>query len=157
MVDIGGLPLAPLTISSANGINDAGAVVGKSYFELPTICLINAGTDPICHQDDFSDKAFLWLLAEGMLQLDTLIDSSDSLFGGLSLTSSYDINNMGWIVANGYLLTGGGGNQHAFLLIPSDQMASVPEPGSFWLMLFGTVVLFGFVRTSAPGARRRRQ
>ncbi len=99
------------------GINDSGLVVGRNWIELPILCLIqDFPMPPSCYDDASSDRAFLWSPDFGTVQLDTLIAPVDPMFGSVTLTSAWDISNVGFIAANGYVQ--GESGQHAFLLIP---------------------------------------
>ncbi len=63
-----------------------------------------------------------------MLQLDTLIDPDDLLFG-VNLQWSWGINNLGQVTAKG--------NNHAYLLTPIQQSNDVPEPATLALFALG--------------------
>ena len=100
MVDLGTLENSPLQ-SYANGINNAGQVVGSSY------------------TGSVDSHAFLY--DNGTMQdLNDLIDSSL----GITLFDAQGINNSGQIIANGK-------DGHAYLLTPqASPAAMVPEPTS---------------------------
>ena len=89
------------TWSQANGINDRGEVVGAT-----------------------SQGAFVWDSANGMRNLNSMLDSSGS---GWFLSGCRDINDLGQIVGWG----DHNGEAHAFLLTP------VPEPSALivWSLL----------------------
>jgi probable HAF family extracellular repeat protein len=97
--------------SSASGINDAGLVVGSSG------------------RGEYATSAFVWTLADGMQDLNALIDARDPLKATIELTSAADINNAGQIVGYGRDAINGG--QRAFLLTP------IPEHDDWALLLVG--------------------
>jgi hypothetical protein len=95
--------------------------------ELPTQCRNTRFLDPPCYSDVPTDEAFVWDAENGMLPLDSLIDPEDPLYGAVDLTSAHDINDLGFIAANGYVAEQTG--QHAFLLVPTTAFADGFERG----------------------------
>ena len=105
--DLGSLR-GPTWSSEAMAINDLGQIVG--------------------HADSVvSGGAFLWTAADGMVDLNALIDPASAW----NLINATGINDQGWIVGNGTL----GGAARDYLLVP---LAPVPEP-PVWLLLAGGV------------------
>ena len=91
----------------ARDINDLGQIVG-------------VGFTPYTH-------ACLWEPGVGYVQLDMAIHPYNPLYGtGLYLSDARAINNLGWIVANGYI----GNMSHAFLLLPLPLKAAQLVTGS---------------------------
>ncbi|WP_029148747.1 HAF repeat-containing PEP-CTERM protein [Methylophilus sp. 5] len=93
--------------SFAYAINNHGAIVG-SYIS-----------------NDFGELAVLWEDGNPMKLQDLLVNQN-----GISLYTADDINNQGWIVANGM---NSSGEFRSFLLMP------VPEPSNIALLLTGLV------------------
>jgi len=95
--------------SSGYGINASGQVVGQS-----------------------DGRAFLYTDGK-MVDLNALLahDPTGPLALYTYLTEARAINDLGWIVANGY---DGSGALHAYLLTP------IPLPGTLWLLISGIVV-----------------
>jgi len=132
--------LAGSSYSQGLGINAMDQVVGTSFSELPTICIVD-GTPlpPSCYTDVVSDLAFVWNGSEGMLELADLIDGADPAYGNVRLTSAHDLSNYGEIVANGFPL--GSAQQHAYLLRPVNHADCSPVEGEVALPdldIFGT-------------------
>lgn len=98
------------TNSQANEINDAGIAVGDA--------IINSRS-----------TAFMWTSATGMVNLNTLIDPNDPLYGLVDLNRASAINSLGQIVGIGSF--DGQGTALAYLLTP------VPEPHALLLVLAG--------------------
>jgi hypothetical protein len=95
-----------------------GAVVGWTWFEGHSVCIIGTfPPDPVCYSDLPSDKAVLWTATDGYVDLTSQVDPADPLAGDVILTSALDINDRGFIAANGFV--SGQTGQHAFLLIPA--------------------------------------
>lgn len=90
-------------------------------------------------------RAFVWSAADGMLDLNQLIDIS-GLFTDpvtfFNLTIASGINESGQIAALGFFTTTQGTLRHAFLLTP---VASVPEPSTLAIFAVGLLGL-GFAR-----------
>jgi uncharacterized membrane protein len=102
----------------AEAVNAHGEVVGWMRFENHSICLGGGfPTDPSCYSDLHTDRAFVWTAGGGLVDLTSQVDPADPLAGGVVITSAYDINDRGFIAANGFI--SGQTGQHAFLLIPS--------------------------------------
>lgn len=95
--------------SWAYGINNHGAIVG-SYIT----------------GDTFKEYAVLWENGNAVNLASLLVNGT-----GISLYTADDINNQGWIIANGI---NSNGERRSFLLTP------VPEPSSLALLLVGLVV-----------------
>ncbi len=109
---------AGAVIIDAVAVNARGEVVGSVGIELPTLCLDTGSLpDPTCFADKMTDRAFVWAAATGRVDLTSQIDPADPLAGTLFVTSANDINDHGFIAANGYV--SGQSGQHAFLLIPT--------------------------------------
>jgi probable HAF family extracellular repeat protein len=102
MTDLGDLPGGD-DWSLAFGINDHGQVVGTS---------IDASGSQFATGN--RSRAFLWQADLGMLQLDTLIDPLDPLYG-IRLDSASAINNSGQIAATAVYSDD---HKRAFLLTP---------------------------------------
>jgi probable HAF family extracellular repeat protein len=104
MADLGTLA-GPFPSAKALDINDGGVVVG----------------------DDRSGSwvGFVWESSTGILNLNTLIDTNDPLFGQVTVTGAAGINNSGQIAATGVLA--GSGETHALLLTPSGPSAPLPD------------------------------
>jgi probable HAF family extracellular repeat protein len=130
MADLGTL-IGPSGFSEAAGVNDSGQVVGRSWFDTS-----GSGT-----------HAFLWQESIGIVNLNNLVDTSDPLFGLITLYDARAINSSGWIVANGYYRNDPFAPEtfHAFLLVP------VPLPAAVWLFGSALVGLFGVSRLSRFG------
>jgi probable HAF family extracellular repeat protein len=107
MHDLGTLPGKNESI--ALGINAGGQVVGYSY--------------PNPYSEYPPDRAFLYTVGSGMVDLNSLIDPAS----GWELTEADVTNDAGQIAGLGVI----GGEQHAFLLTP------VPEPISVALAAMG--------------------
>jgi probable HAF family extracellular repeat protein len=99
-IDLGELPSGD-DFSIARAINNLNEVVGYS--------------------DRGGFHAFLWTHADGMRDLNTLVDG---LPNGWTLTKALDINDAGQIVGNASTPEG----NRAFLLTP------IPEPATLWLV-----------------------
>jgi probable HAF family extracellular repeat protein len=114
--------------SYLGGLNDAGQVVG--YSVIPT----------------GYDHAFLWTPADGMVDLNTLLDSSGK---GWELTEAHAINNYGQIIGVGGFDPPGSApfGSYAYLLTPT---TPIPEPDG--LVLLGGIVAMA----SAVGPHRGR-
>jgi probable HAF family extracellular repeat protein len=97
------------TFSLANGMNDAGDVVGRSWGTVDGL---------------IEELPFLYTGGE-MYDLNALLPAESSW----RLIEAYDINNAGQIVGYG---TNSIGESHAFLLT-----IAVPEPGTFALVALG--------------------
>jgi probable HAF family extracellular repeat protein len=97
------------TYSYAYAINNHGAIVGSYITE-----------------DTFDEYAVLWQNGNAVRLSSLLINGN-----GISLQTADDINNKGWILANGLNING---ERRSFLLIP------VPEPSSSTLLILGLVV-----------------
>jgi probable HAF family extracellular repeat protein len=116
--------------SQANEINDAGVAVGDA--------IINSAA-----------TAFVWTAATGMVDLNTLIDPNDPLYGLVDLNRASAINNLGQIVGIGSF--DGQGTALAYLLTP------VPEPHALMLVLAGLLPVWRRrSRAGEPGARASR-
>lgn len=110
--------------SSGSGINNRDEIVGESRTASDTF------------------RAFYWTAADGILDLNALIDMNDPLFGNIVLIDAIDINNNGWIIALGQ----DGEETRSYLLVPL--ASNIAEPAS--LALFGLGV-------SALGLFRRKR
>lgn len=97
MIDIGLLPGG--FYSNGLAVNDAGQVVGIA--DKPA----GRGT---------TNGPFYWDKATGIVDLATLVDPADPLYGQIEFDAAQDINNNGVIVANGVR----NGEYHGYLLIP---------------------------------------
>ena len=127
-----------LNSSVGTGINNAGQLVGYSWFDpAPSLVAI----------DSANDRAFVYSPQTGMVDLNTLIDPSS----GWLLNDANAINNVGQILGYGTV----GGQWHAFLLTP------VPEPASAALAAAGAVGLLVFRRQvkheRTKGIRQKRR
>ncbi|MFV1983955.1 MAG: DUF3466 family protein [Thiohalomonadales bacterium] len=91
--------LAGYTRSLAFGINNYGSVVG-------------ATTPPATN----NSQAFIYDTKNGIVNLNSLIDPADPLFGQFTLAQANKINNTGSIAGYGH----NGTTQRAFLLVPID-------------------------------------
>jgi probable HAF family extracellular repeat protein len=165
LVDIGSLPGSSAT--TANGINNLGQVVGASGGNRAFVWSSGTGMQELLmpNGDWSSSKAFeindagvvvgdasvnasstgfVWTAADGMFDLNTLIDPADPLHSLFNIDHAYAINAAGQIVGKGYLnrFAGNPGGNVAFMLTP------VPEAETYALMLAG-LGLVGFA------ARRR--
>lgn len=122
---------------SGTGLNnvDFGSIVGNSNVAL-SINAIGAavGFFETVTPTSRETQAFLWTAAEGMLDLDTLIDPAD----GWDLSFAGAINDLGQIAVNGRSIKTG--NTHALLLTPIGG-TNVPTPGALELLGGGIVVL----------------
>jgi probable HAF family extracellular repeat protein len=116
-----------LNSSVGTGINNAGQLVGYSWFDpAPSLVAI----------DSANDRAFVYTPQTGVVDLNTLIDPSS----GWVLNDANSINNVGQILGYGTI----GGQWHAFLLTP------VPEPSAAILLLVAcAVAMFGYRRRNA--------
>lgn len=111
------LPSGALTIDAV-AVNAQGEVVGYVAVEAPTMCIGDGGVaDPVCYSDTHSDRAFVWTATTGLVDLTSQIDPADPSAGSVVITSARDINDHGFIAANGYV--SGESGQHAFLLVPT--------------------------------------
>jgi probable HAF family extracellular repeat protein len=110
--------------SLAQGINNAGQVVGSSY-------------------GNATNQAFLWDSVNGMLNLNSLLDSSGA---GWQLEGATAIDSAGDIVGYGINPQGA---QDAFLL------TAVPEPSAFtvWLMGIFSFAILGGLRRAGSALR----
>jgi probable HAF family extracellular repeat protein len=143
MKDLGTLNGPDGAYSQAYAINDLGQVVGDSFPPVlethaflwdPTGGLTDLGTlagpFPSATALDINDNGvvvgddrsgtwvgFVWESSTSMLDLNTLIDPNDPLFGQVTVTGAAGINNSGQIAATGVLA--GSGETHALLLTPS--------------------------------------
>ena len=122
MIDNGQLNLidAPTGAFRIGGeaVNTHGTVVGWVWFEGHSACIIGTfPPEPVCYSDLPSDKAFVWTAADGLVDLTSQVDPADPLAGDVIITSAYDINDRGFIAANGFIA--GQLGQHAFLLVPT--------------------------------------
>ena len=132
MTDIGTLDGG----SSAASINDVGQVVGTSY------------------GGDSGGRAFLYE-AGVMLDLNDLIDPAS----GWQLTDARDINDRGWIVGVGSVITTDPFGEvqelrRGFLLTPTDAGPApnpIPLPSAVWT---GLSVLAGILAYRGPAIRR---
>lgn len=132
------------------GINDAGQIVGNarrtngddfravfwdSYTEQLQYMGYLGDGDSIAYAINelgqavgaSAGKAFLWSQSEGIIDLNTLIDSS----WGITLTQAMDINNQGSIIAWGI---DSSGMDQSYLLV-------IPEPATLSLLAIGGLVL----------------
>jgi len=136
MQDLGAL--AGDSDSWAYSINDRGQVVGMSASSESGFM---AG-----------HEAFIWESGQ-MHNLNSLIDSSDPLFGLFTLTAALDINDLGQIVGYGTL----SGELRAFLITPEAATNSVPEPPPLGLMVsagIGALIVSRKKKTHHCTARR---
>jgi probable HAF family extracellular repeat protein len=154
------------TSSVAYGVNDAGWTVGRSEgsanyaqafmwngttmqglgdleggYQNSTAYDINnkgqvVGFGSVTTSSDAS-RAFIWDATNGMVDLNTLIDPADPMYGGaFRLIEAQGINDLGQIVGYGVF----GRTEHAFLLTP------VPEPHQYGMMLAGLGMVGWMVR-----------
>jgi probable HAF family extracellular repeat protein len=115
--------------SIAKDINNAGQIVGYSF------------VDPSNYNS--LSKAVIWSDNLTAINLETLIDAQDPLYGKASLAAAWGINDLGQIVGWGWV----GGQQQAFLLNPVS-VSSVPEPESYAMLLLGLVGIAAHRRTT---------
>ncbi|MGQ3169182.1 MAG: PEP-CTERM sorting domain-containing protein [Methylophilus sp.] len=115
IIDLGSLN-GGADASVAKDINNAGQIVGYSF------------VDPSNYNS--LSKAVIWSDNLTAINLETLIDVQDPLYGKASLAAAWGINDLGQIVGWGWV----GGQQQAFLLNP---VSSVPEPESYAMLLLG--------------------
>jgi hypothetical protein len=101
--------------SRAMDLNDIGQVIGVSE------------TDEHTYRNNFKSTVFIWDSTNGIQDLNELIDPES----GVTLRSVRSINNLGQIVADGYLLN-------------PVQVSAVPEPSTYALILSG-LGLVGFM------------
>jgi probable HAF family extracellular repeat protein len=106
MVDLGGFTEFVDLVSSANGINDRGEIVGSSE-------LFDA--------DGFTTLGAFVFMDGRMENLTSLIDPADPLAPFVRLSVGTAINCQGWIVANG-VDTRTDFTSHAYLLIPNQAL-----------------------------------
>lgn len=126
MLDIGTLGG---TTSSAMGMNNLGQVVGVSSTDQ---------CDP-CYA--FDQRAFIWTAAGGLVDLNSLVDSSSDW----TIIGAMDINEVGQIAAIGYSPNG---SYQAVLLSP------VPEPKTY-AMFLAALGLIGSVMYRRQGRQDR--
>ena len=112
-VDLG--TLSGGNYSQANGINNAGEVVGESTLT----------TYGVTH-------ATLWS-GGAIIDLNSFLDPA-AITAGWTLNTAFAINSSGWIVGDA---TNSLGEHHAFQLL----VTSVPEPMSYTMMLSGLGLL----------------
>lgn len=125
MIDIHGIGGG----STALAINNKSVVVGRTGY------VISGGA---------SDQPFIWTSEMGMVALTDLIaDYSDWRY----LLTATDINDAGQIVGYGVKQDG---QYRAFLL---DPVSTVPEPGTFMLMLLGLCMVANSGRRRTPSRR----
>jgi hypothetical protein len=123
MQDLGVLP-ADESQTRAYDINDSVQVVGTWLYSVPT---------------KTESSAFIWTAAEGLIDLNTVLDSSGL---GWAIIDGRAINNLGQIVGSG---RNPGGEVHAVLLTP------VPESPAAQGLIIGGLIL------ASPMLRRRRR
>ncbi len=116
-----------LNSSVGTGINDHVQLVGYSYFDPSPLSIAQSSAD---------DRAFLYTVQNGMVDLNSLIDPNSAWL----LNDATAINNAGQILGAGTI----GGQWHAFLLTP------VPEPSAaIQLLVAGAVAMFAYRRRNA--------
>lgn len=99
---------------TVEGINDIGQFVGTS--------------------SSTGDAAYLYD-GSALVDLNSLIDPSDALFGSVELLAAMDINNAGQITGKMTI----NGEEHAYLATPL--MTPVPLPAAVWFMMPGLAFL----------------
>lgn len=164
------LPILPLAAggSYANNINDNGQIVGYGPQELLNARRAYLWSTPSSPQDlgvlpgdltssavdinnlghvvgtsdaESSSRAFLWMEGVGMLDLNSLVNSTGN---GWTLTQGISINDAGQILGIG---VDPNGNSRGFLLTP------VPEPSSILLAMFSAGALWSLRRRLAMRQR----
>lgn len=126
--------------AGAGGLNDSNVVVGwQSNFGAAT------GRHPIYGYTTYASGdpfAFIWDASNGSRDLNNLIDPTSSLFGKVHLSRGLSVDNLGTIIASGYLLD-------APTQLMSFQLSAVPELDSMSMMGLGLLGIGGLLRRSA--------
>lgn len=128
----------------ANGVNDAGFVVGQQANYLSAAFTPSFPGAPWGEYDLASPFAVLWDAQHQAHNLNDLIDPSSSLYGQVTLLNALSIDAQGTIIASGYLAGQPG-------QITQFSLSAVPEPSSLVLGACGALSLL------ALRARSRRR
>jgi uncharacterized membrane protein len=122
-----GVTLHAIRWTWQSGMQDLGTLSGAGYSAASAVN--NWGTI-VGWSNDAEPSAIIWRKQSGMRALADFIDSTSEISEqNAHLIEAIDVNDLGWIVGEGYDRSDPNGDRHGYVLVPKHNDGSACRPG----------------------------